>query len=253
MNIAVIAALFAQSLIAKISRLAGAVVGLLVTTGILIWGMSLYADGDAIAFFGLIELPNWLFVIACLVWYAFDIRELMGAIRESAAKRKGVSSPLLEDRAVQRFYENTRAAWSSGVLSKVNKSFQKEGQLPVAGLIKKYPPYEGSALETFFEGYPPDADEFLIATGNAPSGNPSGWFVLTNRRLVQRDGESKAFKEVVLADVDTHSLKPKDLTFQLKSGEEIGFHGVALQPLGNILSAAITTGFGITGSTVTIE
>ncbi|MFQ5602748.1 MAG: hypothetical protein ACE5HS_05715 [bacterium] len=78
MNPAIIIAIVIQSLIARASRMAGAIVGFLITTGIFIWGLGLYTDGDAIAFIG-IELSQPVFVVACLIWYGFDAAEFIKA------------------------------------------------------------------------------------------------------------------------------------------------------------------------------
>jgi hypothetical protein len=67
-----------QVLIGAASRPAGAIVGFLSTTGVLVWGLDAYANGYAIAFGG-IELSQGIFVIASLVWYAFDVKELAKA------------------------------------------------------------------------------------------------------------------------------------------------------------------------------
>jgi hypothetical protein len=82
MNIVIIAALAIQIIISKTSRIAGAIAGYLITTGILIWGLSAYADGAAIVLFG-IELSKAVFVIACLVWYGFDTAEFINARKEA--------------------------------------------------------------------------------------------------------------------------------------------------------------------------
>ncbi|MEZ5195456.1 MAG: hypothetical protein R2764_03380 [Bacteroidales bacterium] len=54
----------------------GAIVGYLITTGILIWGLSLYQAGDAVALFGIV-LTKQVFIYACLFWYGVDTYELL--------------------------------------------------------------------------------------------------------------------------------------------------------------------------------
>jgi hypothetical protein len=83
-NPVIIVAVVIQTLVAKASRTAGAVLGFLITTGILLWGLSAYAVGDQIAFFG-IPLSQPMFLIGCVVWYVFDTREMMAARRQPAA------------------------------------------------------------------------------------------------------------------------------------------------------------------------
>ena len=83
-NPVILLAIVIQGAISKSSRMAGAVAGYLITTGILLWGLSVYAEGDAIALFGVV-LSQPAFLIACLFWYALDTRDYMRAKQESAA------------------------------------------------------------------------------------------------------------------------------------------------------------------------
>ncbi len=77
-NPVIIVAIIVQALIAQGSRIAGAVVGYLITTGILVWGLSVYADGSQIALFS-IPLSEPVFIVACMVWYGFDTKEFVDA------------------------------------------------------------------------------------------------------------------------------------------------------------------------------
>ena len=77
-NPVIIVAIIVQSLVSKANRIAGAVLGFLITTGIFLWGLSVYAEGNQIALFT-IPLSQPVFLIACLVWYGFDTREFMVA------------------------------------------------------------------------------------------------------------------------------------------------------------------------------
>jgi hypothetical protein len=75
-NPIIIAALLIQGFLSKASHLAGSLAGYLITTGILIWGLGAYSNGEAIALFGII-LSKQAFIIACLVWYGYDTYELL--------------------------------------------------------------------------------------------------------------------------------------------------------------------------------
>ena len=77
-NPIIVAALVVQAIIGQISRMAAACVGYVITTGILVWGLSLYSAGEAIAFFG-VPLSQPVFLVACLVWYGFDTTEFIAA------------------------------------------------------------------------------------------------------------------------------------------------------------------------------
>ena len=74
----IVLAIIIQMVIAGVSRIAGAVVGYIITTGILIWGLGLYGSGYQIAFFG-IPLSQTVFMIAILAWYVFDTKEFIEA------------------------------------------------------------------------------------------------------------------------------------------------------------------------------
>ena len=70
-NPVIIGAILVQSWVSKASRVAGAILGYLITTGIFLWGLAIYGDHGQIAFFG-VPLSQPVFVILCLVWYVFD-------------------------------------------------------------------------------------------------------------------------------------------------------------------------------------
>jgi hypothetical protein len=93
-NPVIVIALIIQTLIAKKSRGTGAVVSYLITGGILVWGLGVYAQGDGILFFGVpISLP--VFVGLCVFWFAMDTRELI-----AANKQAGMANPAPEIPAV---------------------------------------------------------------------------------------------------------------------------------------------------------
>jgi hypothetical protein len=248
-NPAIVGAIIIQIIISKFSRLTGAIVGYLITTGILIWGISVYAEGDQIAFLG-IALSQPVFIVACLVWYGFDTWELMSVrkIRAVAKEREAavnlaLQDPLVKDKNLVRFYQTTMDAWASGKLNSLNKSYQKEGKTQIDDFIKNYPPYEGSTLRMFFEKYKPLEGEFLVGMGEPEDSLGIGWFVMTNRRLIQKDGRDNQFKEVTLADVDKYKIKGanlKTMNFNMKSGEETTFEKVEMYPLEKYLDKLIS-------------
>jgi hypothetical protein len=84
-NPIVIVAIVAQSLIARTNRMAGAIAGYLLTTGILVWGISLYNAGSQIAFIG-IPLSQPIFLVVCAVWYGFDTKAFLRARKIAAAR-----------------------------------------------------------------------------------------------------------------------------------------------------------------------
>jgi hypothetical protein len=84
-NPIVIIAIIAQSMIARTNRMAGAIAGYVLTTGILIWGLSLYSEGSGIALLG-IPLSQPIFLIVCVAWYAFDTKAFFAARKIAAAR-----------------------------------------------------------------------------------------------------------------------------------------------------------------------
>lgn len=84
-NVVILIAVIIQILISIASRIAGAIVGYLITTGILIWGISVYSDEGIITFIG-IHLSESVFLIICLIWYIFDTIEFVAA-RKLANKK----------------------------------------------------------------------------------------------------------------------------------------------------------------------
>jgi len=77
-NPVIIISIFIQSIVTKSNRIAGAIIGYIITTGILLWGISVYEKGNWIQLFG-IKFTQPLFLIACLAWYGFDTRTYMSA------------------------------------------------------------------------------------------------------------------------------------------------------------------------------
>ena len=90
--------------------MAGAIVGYLITTGILLWGISLYSVGSGIAFIG-IPLSEPAFLVICLVWFGFDTRAFLRAQK------------LSKDRAPK---PQTDVAAQSAVTPQMNMSSQNQ-------------------------------------------------------------------------------------------------------------------------------
>lgn len=241
MNPVIIIAIIAQIVVSKVSKLIAAIMGFLITTGILIWGIGLYADGDAIALFGIIALPEAIFYILCLVWYIADVSELVRALKERKKIRALLSDPILQDENTKRFYQTTQQVWRSGVLNSLGTRFAKEGNKAYDKFIRPYLPFEGSALSIFFKKFAPCNGEYLIGLGNFKADAQSGWFVLTNLRLVQKDGKSNVFKQVVFSEVDAYRIdaSAKTIVFDMKSGEQVLIEEMKMYPHARFLSTAM--------------
>jgi hypothetical protein len=98
-NPIIIIAIIAQSFISRTNRMAGAIAGYVITTGILLWGVSLYSAGSRIAFLG-IPLSEGIFIAVCIAWYGFNTRAFLAARRLAnrtapiSEKQSGASSIL---------------------------------------------------------------------------------------------------------------------------------------------------------------
>ena len=101
MNPIVLVAILAQGFIARANRMAGAIAGFILTTGILIWGLSLYSQGSGIALVG-IPLSQPIFLVTCLVWYGFNTRAFLRA-RQIAATRVSQTAQLPQTPDQPRF------------------------------------------------------------------------------------------------------------------------------------------------------
>jgi hypothetical protein len=95
-NPIVLIAIFAQAMIARTNRMAGAIAGFVLTTGILIWGLSLYNQGSGIALIG-IPLSQPVFLVTCVVWYGFNTRSFLTARKIAAAREQAVQFPQSPD------------------------------------------------------------------------------------------------------------------------------------------------------------
>lgn len=84
-NTTIIIALVIQGIFSIFSKITGAILGFFITTGILIWGLTLYNEGSAIQLSSF-QLTQPIFVIACLVWYGYDILAFLKA--KSKAKEE---------------------------------------------------------------------------------------------------------------------------------------------------------------------
>ena len=106
-----------------------------------------------------------------------------------------------KDERVVTFYKTTLSAWSGGKLEELHSSFKLSARLMrTSDLMSKYQPYNDIAIRTMFEKFSPVPGEFMVGSGN-------GWFILTNLRLIQKDGKTDGFREIALADIELYELR----------------------------------------------
>jgi hypothetical protein len=145
---------------------------------------------------------------------------------------------LENDPRVVRFYQTTLETWAHGDLTSLSSTYKTVAdRLDLAGMIQRYPPYEGRSLRVFFQQFPPKDNEYLVNLGEGH------WYVLTNLRLVQKDGRTHEYREVTLLDIAKYEIgqqKLATLTFTLKSGQTIQFFDTGSYPLHKVLTGLIS-------------
>jgi hypothetical protein len=73
--------------VSKVNKFIGGIVGLLVTTGILIYGLNVYSKpGWTLTFFN-IEISQGIFLVMIAVWYFFDIKQIIAGKKEGDVVR----------------------------------------------------------------------------------------------------------------------------------------------------------------------
>ena len=98
-NPVIVIALIIQALIAKQNRRNGAVVSYLITGGILVWGLGVYAVGDGILFFGIpISLP--VFIGLCIFWFVMDTKEWIAANKQAGTVNPAPEIPAAPTREI---------------------------------------------------------------------------------------------------------------------------------------------------------
>lgn len=176
--------------------------------------------------------------IALLLWGIYQV------VKRSTDKKKALNNPVLQDPRVIEFYNNTLNSWQSGKLDYLNTTFRQNSKCDYDSFVAALPPAPGSALAVFFEQFPPLPGEYLVGVGNDSSGK--AWFVLTNLRLMQKDGSANVFKVIYLNNIQeylTAGKMTKELTFVMKNGERVIFEKVGRYPGEEYVKKMIAQGF----------
>ena len=151
------------------------------------------------------------------------------------------------DSRIIQFLEATYKAWASGALASLEYNFEKEAsQQSQKKFVGQYLPAYGGALHVLSEDFPPCKDEYLVGLGEDDEGvrpaRDRGWFVLTNRRLLQKDGRDGMFREVLLREVEDFKiggLWHKTLVIRMKTEGEIRFKKLQMCPKDEALRESI--------------
>lgn len=155
-------------------------------------------------------------------------------VPDDLEKESSQKPPTLFDRQeVVDLYKTTLAAWSSGQLDSLSMNFRTEANKSLDEFVKaSCPPVEGEALYTFLSRFSPQPGEFLVS-------HSSDWFVLTNLRLVQKDGKDNTFHEIPLAEVKSFKSTSSTLMFELETGQLIELSKLSSMPKDEYLGEMI--------------
>jgi hypothetical protein len=121
-NFFLLGAILLQGAVSAANRKTGAVVGYLITTGILIWGLVWYGQSSPLfehylTYFGQ-KLSVGGFLAACLVWYGIDTIVLVSTLRDPQKGRKPARQrPRLEPPDEPEEEEPKRAARKPAALA----------------------------------------------------------------------------------------------------------------------------------------
>jgi hypothetical protein len=201
----------------------GAIAGYAITTGIMLWGVSVYGDGGHIAFFG-IPLSQQGFVLLCLVWYGFDTRTFLRVKNESAnpgplSYTSSENKTAQADPAVRQAWAATWTAWRAGLH---NPAAQAEAaKISVDAFVDPYAIKYGGLIAAAARERPFAADEFIVCLTR------SGNFVLMNTTLYLFSDENAVPRRplvVPLHEIEGYRFEAQNagrLILKLRSGEVV--------------------------------
>lgn len=144
---------------------------------------------------------------------------------------------LQKDPAFAEFARSTHNAWASGALDPINAQYKKEAGVPYEQFVTRS--LSPGTMSVLMSQFPPGPGEHLVGIGESESAEP--WFILTNLRLIQKDGVSSGFRALDLKDIQSYQFSgswTKDLVFTLYSGETVRFTKVSLFPAEKYLDFA---------------
>ena len=219
-NPIIIVAVLVQGFIGRANKMAGAIAGFLITTGILLWGLSVYSDGDQISFFGS-PIDQGFFIILCMVWYGFDVYGLIKARKLSALDAENRAA--LADPAARAIWSSTWRAWRLG--NNVPAAATAEAnRLSEDAFVDSYLKKTGRLIQSIASRGGFQFDDFIVYITINPAHDIS---VLTNRTLylfANKDISSGPAQIIALADIESYRFDTSGqgrLHLQLRSGQVI--------------------------------
>ena len=170
----------------------------------------------------------------------FGLKAIIDSYREKTDRKRAIP----DDPAVECFYRNTKQAWMDDKLKDLGPVFKLEGlSNSIKQLKTAYLPHEGSALNAFFTRFNPQPDEYLVSMSRGDDNAENAWFVLTNKRLVQKDGETNEYSEFNLKDIADYDIDKSKAELRLKtrSGETVFLRKVSGFPMKKHIDALISS------------
>jgi hypothetical protein len=173
------------------------------------------STSDAIRFrYGVV---GYIGAFACI---GYGIKSIYDGIKD----KELMEMELLSMPVVEEFYKNTKQAWMDNKLKSLGSGFKAEGnRSSIKQLKKRYLPYEGSAFHTFLTRFNPGPDEYLVSLSHGTSNKDNAWFILTNSRLIQKDGQTDEFREFELKDIQEYNVSrlKAEMNITKRSGEVV--------------------------------
>jgi len=163
-----------------------------------------------------------------------SVRNLKRAIKQKESPEGDIFNNVGEQweipEDIRPFYVRSHKAWASGKLAFLGKNYASAANLSLNDFYDLFRPIEGNSMATFFNDFAaPSSEEYLISINDLPDEDDEPWFILTNLRLIQKNGIDKVFSQVWLRDIEqiqTSGYWVKKLIYNLKSGNKIVFEKV---------------------------
>jgi hypothetical protein len=180
---------------------------------------------------------GYIGAFACI---GYGIKAIIDSYKEKTDRKREIP----DNPAVETFYQNTKQAWMDDKLKDLGPIFKLEG---ISNSVKQfkttYLPHEGSALSAFFTRFAPQPDEYLISMSQGDDNAENAWFVLTNKRLVQKDGETDDYSEFDLKDIAEYTIDKQkaELSLKTRSGQMVVLKRVSGFPMKKHIDVLISS------------
>jgi len=183
-----------------------------------------------------------------IVLFAFGLSSKFSAWLQKQ-KQLGSLRLLHADAALMAFLQRTHEAWASGRIdSPASPRAVKRSEaaaIPCEEFVARQV-QKGDWLHVM-SSFSPREDEYLVDLGIGMSLEHNDvqsvlWFILTNSRLIQKDGASRRFSSIALANIQSYEVidtfLKKEYVFNLTSGKTVRFSKLECYPTKELLDFA---------------